>query len=719
MAIAKKLNSISNKEGLIARAYLIGVVLVLFACAVFYKLIQVQYYETFQGKKWAEYAARNELRLDTIPAMRGNIYSGDGSLLATSLPHYYIGIDTRVAKDDYFNANVDVIAQKLATHFKEHPASYYKNRLVASRNKKTGRYVRLKANAVTFQQREIVKEWPFFNKEKGGGGGKFEIEYKRVEPFAPMADRTIGGISAKTGKGHVGVEASFDKRLAGRPGLEMVESVGQNLKLPVQSSTNIRPEAGLDVYMTLDMNYQDMAESALRDALEHYQAQYGCVVVMEVKTGHIKAMANLTKQSNGSYLEDYNYAIAEKGNPGSTFKLPTLMAIMEATGVDPTKEFVETGDGVYRFGSLTVTDTKRGGYGRLSMQQVLEKSSNIGMHLLMQRYFYNQPQKYTDLLKQFKLFNPTGIHMKGEQTPYIPEPTSKGWHKASLTYMSYGYEMMITPLQMLSFYNAVANDGYWVRPMIVKEIKSADETIDVLESYVESTPICSPATVRKARTMLESVIENGTGRNIRSPYYSIAGKTGTAQKLINGQYVRGKYSTSFAGYFPADNPKYSVIVVVDTPSGYDMVQLYAGSVAAPVFKRIADRIFAYDVQLHKPTTVPKTKEGEPLLVAGHKNDIDIITQKLKITAPPTETAEWAKFSLSPSSSLSLLPSAKGKTKNAETEAPDAIGMSLRDALFVLENKGYRVVYQGSGKVISQDIIADKNSHQKTVLLTLQ
>lgn len=714
MKVAKVTKNTNNKSALIARARFIGWCLFLFGIAVFVKLVRVQFYETFQGKKWAEYAARNELRLDTIPAMRGNIYSGDGSLLATSLPHYYIGIDTRVAKDEYFQANIDELADKLAARYKENPASYYRSRLLASRNKKTGRYVRLKASPVTYNEREIVKEWPFFKKERSGGGGKFEVEYRRVEPFSPMADRTIGGLSAKTGKGHVGVEASFDKRLSGTPGLEMVESVGQNLKLPVQSSTNIRPEAGLDVYMTLDMNYQDMAESSLRKALSYYQAKYGCVVVMEVETGEIKAMANLTRQPDGAYLEDYNYAIAEKGNPGSTFKLATLMAVIEESGMDPQKEWVDTGTGAHRFGGMTVYDTKRGGHGNITVQQVLEKSSNIGMHLLMQRYFYSKPDRYTDLLRQFHLYSPTGIHMKGEQNPFLPDKKSDGWHKASLTYMSYGYEMLMTPLQMLTFYNAVANNGYWVRPMIVKQIKSADETVDVLQSYVESTPICSPATVRKARTMLEAVVEKGTARNIRSPYYSIAGKTGTAQKLINGQYVKGKYSTSFAGYFPAEKPKYSCIVVIDTPSGYNMEQLYAGSVAAPVFKEVADRIFAYDISMHKPAVIAKAQAGEPLIFTGNARDIQVIGKGLSYQMAEDTGSDWARLSVSPAGKVSVI-----AERDAKNTIPDLTGMSLRDALYVMENKGFRVVYKGSGKVVEQTLASGNTSNQKTITLTLE
>lgn len=715
MQAVKANKTTNNKSALKNRARIVGACLFLFGIAVFVKLVRVQFYETFQGKKWVEYSAGHELWLDTIPAMRGNIYSGDGSLLATSLPHYYIGIDTRVASEEYFEKHVDELVNLLVARYGENSASYYKNRLLSSRNKQSKQYLRLKSAPVSFDEREHVKTWPFFRRDgKAGGGGKFDNEYRRIEPFLPMADRTIGGISSKTGKGLVGVEASFEKHLAGRPGLEMVEKVGQSIKLPVQSSTNIRPEPGLDVYMTLDMNYQDMAESSLRKALSHYQAKYGCVVVMEVATGEIKAMANLTRQPDGTYMEDYNYAIAEKGNPGSTFKLATLMAVIESTGMDPQKEWVDTGAGELRFGNMTVYDTKRGGHGSITVQQVLEKSSNIGMHLLMQRYFYAKPDQYTDLLKKFHLYSPTGIHMKGEQNPYLPDRNSKGWHKASLTYMSYGYEMLMTPLQTLTFYNAVANDGYWVRPMIVKQIKRADEAVDVLQSYVESTPICSPATIRKAKTMLQAVVEKGTATNIRSDYYNIAGKTGTAQKLINGQYVKGKYNTSFAGYFPAEKPKYSCIVVIDTPSGYNMEKLYAGSVAAPVFKEVADRIFAYDVTMHKPATITKNKENGAFAFVGNIDDIKVLSKGLNYTLPESSGTDWGKLVMSPTGGAKITPE-----KDSGNIIPNLTGMSLRDAMFLMENKGFRVVYKGSGKVINQALAPIDNSNQKTITLTLE
>lgn len=704
----------NNKKSLILRARVVAAGLLVLAALVFIKLIRVQFYETFKGKKWSEYASQNDLKLDTIPAMRGNIYSSDSSLLATSLPYYYVGMDVKTSSQAYFDAHLDQLASLLAKHFGDYSESEYRRRIMSVRSSRRGRYLRLKGREISYLQRKEVLKWPFFRREKGGGGGKFETVYRRNEPFSPMADRTIGGLDPKTGKGAVGIEASFDKKLAGTDGIELVELVGHGLKIPVGAEMNIRPEAGNDVYTTLDMNFQDMAESALRRTLNQYQADFGCVIVMEVNTGEIRAMANLTKRSDG-YHEVFNYALAGGTDPGSTFKLPTMMAVIEETGIDPTKEWVNTGDGNFKFRGVTIADTKNGGHGNITVQQVMEKSSNIGIHLLMQRYFYSQPDKYLDYLKKFHLTVPTGIHMKGEKAPLIRDRNSKLWSRTSLTFMSYGYEMQVTPLQMLTIYNAVANNGYWVRPMIVREIRKGKTVVDKLEPYVEETPLCSPETIRKVQSMLEGVVKQGTARNISSSHYSIAGKTGTAQKLINGKFIAGRYSTSFAGYFPADKPKYSCIVIIDSPRGFSREQLYAGSVAAPVFKEVADRIYAYDISMHKPAGIQPQKESRAVKWVGKTDELATISEAFKLKEVPEDEGDWLQASMNSKGTANW----KAR-KIEESEVPDLRGMALRDALYIMENKGFRVAYKGGGKVSSQSLTPGSRAlGQKSIFLTLQ
>jgi len=705
----------NNKKALIYRARIVAFILFVFAVMVFGKLLHVQYYGTHKGKTWSEYAVKNDLKLDTIPATRGNIFSSDGSLLATSLPYYYVGFDTKVADSAYFYNNVDQLANLLVKNFGENTFDEYRSKLMRYRTSKSKRYLRLKSKEIGYLEREKVKEWPFFTKEKKGGGGKFEMIYKRYKPFSPMADRTIGGTDPKSGRGYIGIEASFDKKLEGKDGVNLVEQVEGGIKIPVGDALNIQPETGKDIYTTLDMNYQDMAEIALRRKLTEANADFGCVVIMEVATGEIRAMANLTKRPDNKYEEVFNYALAGSTDPGSTFKLPTMMALLEETKMNPNQVTVNTGTGSVRFRGLSINDSKRGGHGVLTAAQVFEKSSNIGVHLLMQRYFFSKPDKYLSYLKQFHLTEPTGIHMKGENPPYIKDRTSKQWNNYSLTFMSYGYEMRMTPLQTLALYNAVANDGYWVRPMVVREIRSAEKLEDKIEPYVSEKPICSPETLRKIKIMLEGVVEHGSAKNIKTDLYKIAGKTGTAQKLINGIHTAGKYYTSFAGYFPANKPKYSCIVIIDTPRGAkENYQLYAGSVAAPVFKEVADRIYAYDVSIQKNRKDTTHFEGKSVHWAGRTSDLKVISEQLKLTPVPEEK-EYV------SGSILMKGKTNWKPRSVDSkDVPDLQGMPMRDALYILENKGFKVTFKGSGKVVDQSLPPGTNKNGlKTILLTLQ
>lgn len=705
----------NNKKALINRARTVGWLLFLLAIMVFVKLIRVQYYDTFKGKTWAEYSEKNDLKLDTIPAARGNIYASDNSLLATSLPYYYVGFDTKVADSAYFYNHIDELAALLAKNFRENTAAGYRSKIMRYRVSKSKRYLRLKAREITHLEREKIKQWPFFAKDRKGGGGKFETIYKRYKPFSPMADRTIGGIDPKSGRGYIGLEASFDKQLEGKSGIGWVERVEGGMKIPVGDAFNVQPEAGRDIYTTLDMNYQERTEIALRRKLMEMDADFGSVVIMEVATGEIKAMANLTKRGPGKYEEVFNYALAGSNDPGSTFKLATMMALLEETNMNPDQVTVNTGTGAMKFHNHMIRDAHRGGFGTITASQVLEKSSNIGIVLLMQRYFASKPDKYLQYLKQFHLTQPTGIHMKGEKPPLIRDRKSKHWSNYSLYFMAHGYEMQMTPLQTLAFYNAVANNGYWVRPMIVREIRNAEEVEDKIPPYVEDKPICSPETIRKVKKMLEGVVQSGLAKHIKSDLYDIAGKTGTARKLINGVYTEGKNYTSFAGYFPADKPKYSCIVIIDNPksTGADYTR-YAGSVAAPVFKEVADRIYAYDVAIQKPVKDSIPEKSADVKWAGNVADLNIVNKELNLT-PVAEDAEYAAASLYK----------KGKTKwKPRTvdglDVPDLQGLSMRDALYIMENKGFRVNFKGVGKVVGQSLPPGANkSGVKTILLTLQ
>ncbi|GAB2605339.1 penicillin-binding protein [Spirosoma areae] len=699
------------KQVIIQRANNVFYFVIFLAICVLLRLVYVQYFQTFKGKFWRERVEETRIRTDTIRAMRGNIYATDGRLLATSLPTYVVGLDPTMAKPEYFNKKVDSLGLLLSQIYRDRSARDYTDMVRDARARKR-RYVLLNRRRVTFQERQKMIKWPFFRSSAkvAARGGVLRPYYERYHPFAQMAERTIGNLDAKTGRGLIGLEASFQPALAGKNAVGLVEVLSGGVRKPVNDGPDMKPEPGMDLYTTIDVNYQDMAESALRSSLEKYNAAKGCVIVMEVATGEIRAMANLTKRGN-TYVENFNHALAGRTDPGSTFKLATMMALLEEKAIS-LDQMVATGGGSMRYNGLSINDAKRGGAGTITARQVFEKSSNVGIHLLMRSYFYKRPDLYCQYLRRFHLTQPTGIHMKGEAIPVVRNPDMKGWSKVSLTSMSYGYEMQITPLQMLAFYNAVANGGRWVRPVIVRQIKLANEIIEDNKPYIAPEPICSKETARKAQQLLRGVVEHGTAKHINNPYYAIAGKTGTAQKIINGQYQVGKYYTSFIGYFPANNPKFSMITVVDTPQGDNIDLLYAGAVAAPVFKTVADRIVAYDYRMHAPiranTSLPRSTTG---LIAGYADDLHTISSTLNINNEPS-TEGWVETT----------PGGRWKSRPTRPDkVPDVRGLTLRDALFLLENRGFRVLVEGQGKVKKQSVepgVGIEKTAGKAITLTL-
>ncbi|RZK36127.1 MAG: PASTA domain-containing protein, partial [Hymenobacter sp.] len=473
----------------------------------------------------------------------------------------------------------------------------------------------------------------------------------------------------------------------------------------VYDGSEIKPQPGYDVKTTLDINLQDGAEDALYKALVANDAKYGCVILMEVKTGQIKAVANLGKAADGTYKEDYNYAFADQGRtePGSTFKLASMMAVLEADPTLTLEDKVNTGPGRMYIGGAVKTDSHANGI--ITVQQVFEKSSNIGVARLVQEHFAGNPTRYTDYLKKFGLDKPLGFQMSGEALPYVKDPQDRSWSRTSLSTMSIGYELKLAPLQTLAFYNAVANNGVKVAPMIVREIKEADQVVESFDTRVLNPQVCSEATLRKLRAMLEGVVLEGTAKAIRPKDYSIAGKTGTAWKFKNGQYTK-TYSTSFCGYFPADKPKYSCIVVIDSPS---KGRIYGGDVAAPVFRDIADRCMARDQASQRPmlARVPARRTPVPLVRAGLQDEIALVCERIGLpgqtratggedwvrAAPVRDTAFVAR-------TVSLRPNASAARLG---RMPDVRGLTLRDALFLLENRGLHVASTGSGRVREQSL----------------
>ncbi len=677
------------KKSILIRVRIAFIPVILLAMAIMYKIFVIQVVE---GARWEKAFRQQVFQNREIKATRGNIYSDNGSLLATSLPFYRVAMDPTLVADEVFEAKVDSLGLLLSRFFKNKSEQEYTRRLRDYRADKR-RFVYLSRDLINHQDKKAMMEWPIFREGRLKGGVIFEKVEMRFKPFNNLALRTIGYINED--KGGAGLEYSFDAQLAGQNGMSLFRKVSGGSWKPVYDGSEVKPIEGLDIQTTIDVNLQDVAENALYRALQKHQANYGCVLVMEVATGHIKAMANLGSNGKGDYIEKYNYAVAEQGKtePGSTFKLASFLALFEESNVSPDQK-IETGNGRYDFSGNFLTDSKPGGHGEITVQEAFEKSSNIAIARLIKDEFGKKPQRYLDYMREFGLATPLGFQMKGEAHPYIKTPLDPTWSGISLPWMSVGYELQVSPLQILTFYNAVANNGKLIQPLIVKEIRRADKVVESFEPVVFNKKISSDRSLQIVRRMLEGVVEKGTASNIRNSAYKIAGKTGTSQKIKNGRYTKSYY-TSFAGYFPADKPKYSCIVVIDDPKGF---QQYGSDVAAPVFKEVADKVYSLDVEMHR--LFPKTRNAEqgvfPLIQAGNLQDLSYLCNEIGVSNHLNGPAdEWVRAA--PVNNAVFWKN----NEAAYDRLPDVRGMTLKDALYILENKGVKVHFSGVGRVVEQ------------------
>ncbi|MBC6698126.1 penicillin-binding protein [Hymenobacter sp. BT190] len=699
----------SVKKSIVTRVRLAFLGVCLFSCAVVWKISNIQFKE---GEKWRALEQERRVVYQPVFATRGTILADDGkSIMATSLPFFRVAWDPSVVDREVFNQDVDSLAIQLAHFFGDRSVSEYKRKLKNARLAKPSvRYIRLNSRQINYQEKKELANWPIFREGKNKGGVIFEKVDKRFRPFGGLAQRTIGFVNED--KNGAGLEFTFNRHLAGKDGEALFERLPGGNK-PIYDGTEVKPIPGYDVQTTLDINLQDVAENALYKSLVDNNAQYGCVILMEVQTGEIKAVANLGKVAEGVYREDYNYAIADQGRtePGSTFKLASMMALFEENPDLALDDIVDTGNGRMYIGGAVKTDSH--GYGKITIKQVFEKSSNIGVAVLVDRQFSKQPQRYADHLKRFGLHKPLGFQMAGEARPYVKDPQDRSWSRTSLTTMSIGYELKLAPLQTLAFYNAVANNGVKVQPMIVREIKQADKVLERFEPTVLNPKICSDETLAKMKAMMEGVVTEGTARGIRSEDFTMAGKTGTAWKFKNGAYTK-VYSTSFCGYFPAEKPKYSCIVVVDSPK---KGRIYGADVAAPVFREVADKAMARDAASQRPllarAAVQKAKL--PYAPAGMQDELRLVCEQIGVKsegAAPDE--DWVRTPLaadSNSETLALQPLAVKPGR-----VPNVTGLTLRDALFLLENRGLRVRTQGTGRVKAQSVAAGTMARRGTVVV---
>ena len=648
------------------RMYFVAVIFFMMAVFILIKLNNIQWVE---GPYYRKLAKERTVKNFTIPANKGNVYSADGSLLATSIPEYTIYFDAVAPSSEHFKENIEALSDSLSVMFGK-SSGHYQAKLQKARANKS-RYVFI-AKKLSYTEQMRLKSFPLFNKGANRGGLIIEQKIVREHPIGLVAKRTIGyERSNEDGKG---LEYAFRDYLNGKNGHRMMQKIAKNQWKPISDINEKEPQDGYDIISTIDVYIQDIAHHALLKQLEHYSADHGCVIVMETKTGHVKAISNLGRAEDGSYYETQNYAITESHEPGSTFKLMDLIAVIDDKKAD-TGTVYNTFNGEIEYYKRKVRDSHKGGYGKISLARGFEVSSNTVVVQSVYNSYKDNPKQFIDRINSYGLNKPLGLPIKGEGKPFIPQPGTDRWSGVSLPWMAFGYGLSVTPLQTLTLYNAVANDGVMIKPIFVSEIKEWSKTIKKYNTEVINPKICSQETLDKVRKVLENVVKKGTGSKLYSKDFSMAGKTGTAQVNYKDK-SQLHYASSFAGYFPAKEPKYSCFVVVHKPkvsTGY-----YGADVAGPVFKRIAQKIY---------TDSPPT---------NHVKNIES-----KVVTVEKSYADYYK-----------------KAQNTTDFIPNVKGMEGMDAIALLENLGLKVKVVGIGKVKAQSINAGEII-QKNQVITLQ
>ena len=679
------------RDEIVWRGGLVYIAIGLLGVALLIRILILQY---VQRGKWADMAEKYVYKTAEMPANRGDILTSDGRLLASSIPYYTIYMDTRssgMAAYTWSNG-ISGLSIGLAKYLGVRSASAWRSVITEAR-KKGDRYFLIQRK-VDYETLKKLKELPIFREGQYKGGMVAQAENRRILPNYDLASRTIGYLNLGSEGNEVGVEGAFDNDLAGKNGVAVKQRLTGGDWIIVEGPNSVESRDGNDVVTTLDLDLQDVASTALLNQLRKNNADHGCAVLMEVSTGRVKAIANLGLEDDGDYHESYNYAIGESTEPGSTFKLPSLMAALE-DGVIDTSDIVDTGNGTVKYYDHIIRDTKE--HGVITVKQVFEESSNVGTSKLIYEHYKNNPKDFVNRLYAMRLNKPLGIQLKGEGEPLIRYPGDKLWSGLTLPMMSHGYEVELTPLQILTFYNAVANDGKMMKPLFVSAVMRNGREIKSYDPEVIINSIASRSTIRKAKKMMEGVVERGTATNLRNPNYKIAGKTGTAQ-IAKDKYgyrtgAKMSYSASFVGYFPAETPIYSCIVVINSPSN----GVYFGNiVAGTVFKEISDKVYATRFfRNYKPDDKDAIKPSAPDAGNGYRADINEVLKNIDVRYRRTADDDWVSTHES-GDTVSL-----AGVKIQPGLVPDVRGMSLRDAIFLLENSGMRVIFSGKGRVLRQ------------------
>ncbi len=655
-----------ERQNIVRNAGFILALLLVFMIGVAARVILIQVKD---GEKYKDLSNQITEKVDTIYANKGNVYAADGSLLATSMFRYEIRMDVVTIDNKILQKELPALTKKLSILL-DKKSAYYEKRIRDAKLHKN-RYLFIAKN-LNYPEYSKIRSFPIFNLGANKGGFIAIQKTVREHPLGKVAARTIGYADYR---GRPGIEGAFANELKGKNGQRLKQKIAKGQWKPINDDNEVEPKDGKDIITTLDINMQDIAHQALLEQLEKFEADHGSVVLMEVKTGEIKAIANLGRTSKGEYYEDRNYAVYESHEPGSTFKLMSMIVALEDKVID-TATVVDTEHGEWTLYGRKIKDSNHKGYGEISSARALEVSSNVGISKLIYNGYKDNPKKFIKGLRKMNLDQPLGLPIKGEGIPIIPQPGDDSWSGLSLAWMSYGYGVHLTPLQTLTFYNAVANDGKMVKPKFVKEIRYQNNTKwnKVFDTEIINSQICSKSTVKKAKEMLRNVVKRGTASNIYSDSYSIAGKTGTCQ----AQYWTDSlyYIASFTGFFPVEKPEYSCIVVIHKPTkmGY-----YGNIVAAPVFKKIAEKIYTATPEIYT-------------------------VDRIEVPYTSLENS-FNKYNIQAQKSYQTMPNVKG--------------MSGMDAISLLENLGLSVQFSGTGAVKNQSVAKGKRIQKgKTVFLTL-
>ena len=689
----------SSEKIISGRIYAVYMAVFVFALLIVYKIFSIQMTVKPANNPYVSSISKVE-----INASRGNIFADDKekSALAISVPIYELRMDLVAVKKEFFESKVDSLAMMLSRVFGNKSEAEYRKELIDAKRTKR-RYHLLKKN-VSYNELQAIVKAPILRKGQFRGGRIILKQNKREKPFGMLAQRTVGYIN-EDGNG-VGLEDAYQEKLKGEQGLQYMKNVGGGNKIPLTDDYLIKPENGKDIYTTIDVNLQDVAEKALMAQLVSQNAQHGCAVLMEVETGHIKAIANISRDRKGNYREIYNHAIGTSSEPGSTFKLASIMVAME-DGIVDINDKVDTRDGTIKYYDRTMRDAHEGGDGIIPVWKAFALSSNVGISYVINENYKKSQTKFLKGIKRLGLGEKIGFNIKGEGKPYVKTTADTTWSGISIPWMSIGYETRFTPMQILTFYNAVANGGVMVKPQFVKEIR--DGSVVTYKSKVEvlNSSICSKKTIKNAQYLLEKVVSEGTASNLKNLDFKIAGKTGTTQvgygKSDSETASKVRHQASFCGYFPADNPKYSCIVVVAAPTK----SIYGNVVSGTVFKEIAEKVYATDIAMAR-TKDKLEKKNMPASKSGNQDDLKLVFNAMNVPIDfQNKDSKWTStFAKADKVTLG---------KKELSSVPNTLGMGLKDAVYLLESEGFSVKVNGKGVVKSQ---SELGGSKKVMVLNL-